>query len=88
MLIVQDGKWREHIPWACWTASLAVAALTWYAVEASQAGPWPGGSSLVGFVFGVCGGILIVIELLFGLRKRFRSVRIIGWKIPARSIWN
>jgi hypothetical protein len=80
MLIFRDGTWPEHCPWVWCTGGLTVAAVIWYVAEGFRAGQWPGGSSLPEFVFGVAGGLIVVFELLLGVRKNLRSVRIVPFR--------
>jgi hypothetical protein len=60
----------------------AAACAAWYAVEWTQSGRLPGGSSRPGFVFGIVGGLIIVFELLLWPRKRVRS-----WRLGSAQSW-
>jgi hypothetical protein len=68
--------------WLSFCMACTLAALVWYAVEASRGQRWPGGSSRPGLVFGIAAGGIIVFELMLWPRKRLRT-----WRVGRAQTW-
>lgn len=81
-MIIGGRTWRRDRPWVAGIVLATVACATWYAVEWTQSGRLPGGSSRPGLVFGIIGGLIIVFELLLWPRKRVRS-----WRLGSAQSW-
>lgn len=90
MLIGDAKNWREHKPWIIGCLAVALVLGLWFVGTAwLQDWTWPSGSSLVGFICGVLGGLLITFEFLLWPRKRlvvftwkarvFRLGRAVTW---------
>ena len=82
IVLIDRTSWPEHRPWALGFVAGTVASTVWYLWESHRAVVWPGGSSLVGFTFGVSGGLLIVFECLLWWRKKVRT-----WRIGRTAVW-
>ena len=79
MALFNRDTWPQHRPWA-WAALLGtLGAIVLYAWQVEASGPWPTGSTPVGFGLGVVAGGLMLFEWFFGIRKKwFRTWRIFG----------
>ena len=82
MLLFDRANWRLHRPWFWFTLLAALGATAWYVVSSRGAAAWPGGSSLVGFTFGILGGAICLFELLLWVRKHYRA-----WRIGRAQVW-
>lgn len=81
-MIVGGSTWHRDQRWIAVTSLATILAVAAYAVEWSQLGRLPGGSSRTGFVCGVSGGAIIVFELLLWVRRRVRA-----WRIGSAQAW-
>lgn len=81
-MLFDRESWPSHIPWAAAAGLLAVSASAWYVIEGLGRPTWPGGSSTVGFTFGLVGGIIILFEFLLWGRKKVRT-----WRIGRAQTW-
>ena len=79
MALFNRDTWPQHRPWA-WAAFVGtLASVVLYAWQVGATGPWPTGSTPVGFGLGVVAGALMLFEWFFGVRKKwFRTWRIFG----------
>lgn len=81
-MIVGGSTWHRDQRWIAVTSLATILAVAAYAVEWSQLGRLPGGSSRTGFVCGVLGGAIIIFELLLWVRRRVRA-----WRIGSAQAW-
>lgn len=69
-----------HLPWAASMLGLVLLLAAWYAIASHHAGEWLHGGSLPALVSGIAAGLIVLFELLLGLRNRLRAWRL----LPAR----
>jgi hypothetical protein len=81
-VIIGGRTWPRDRPWVVAIILATVGAAVWYAVDWTQTGRMPGGSSRPGLVFGIVGGLIIAFELLLWPRKRVRS-----WRLGSAQSW-
>lgn len=81
-MLLDRSNWPSHRPWAFAIAIIALVAGVWFLLAAQGKPDWPGGSSLVGFTFGVLGGLIILFEFALWLRKKVRV-----WPIGSAQAW-
>jgi len=81
-VIIGGTTWPKDRRWIVGITVVAATAAVAYAIEWRQLGRLPGGSSQVGLVCGVVGGLIIVFELLLWPRKRVRS-----WRLGSAQSW-
>lgn len=72
----------EQQVWALSSLTLFISLAAWYGLASRHAGEFLQGGSLPALVSGIVAGIIVLFELLLGMRKRFRARRL----MPAR-IW-
>jgi hypothetical protein len=81
-MLIDRENWRLHRRWAIATAIAAVAAIAWYATEATMARRLPDGASRPGLSLGVLGGFIILFEAFLWVRKKLRV-----WRIGRTQVW-
>ncbi len=81
-VIIGGKTWPRDRPWVILVLLATAAAVVWYAMDWTETGRIPGGSSRSGFVYGIIGGLIIVFELLLWPRKRVRS-----WRLGSAQTW-
>ena len=84
-MLIDRRRFSEHRIWILITLVATGLAAAWYVASARGEARWPGGSSPVGFAYGVIGGGIIAFEFLLWPRKKLRTVRI--GRRATRSIW-
>jgi hypothetical protein len=85
MLITGKENWRRHRVWAWFTLLTTLGLVVGYLLRSRGAETWPGGSSDIGLVYGVLGGLIILFELALWPR-RWPGVR--AWRILGRTqVW-
>lgn len=68
---------RKTIPWALLTVALASASVVAFVVGDHRAGPrGASGGSAIGLALGVAAFAMLLIALLLGARKRYRTLRV------------
>src|SRR5205823_1143779 len=70
-VLIGRNNWSRHRAWIIFALIALVGMSVVYAVAARGSLAWPGGSSLVGFSFGVLGGLIILFECLLWVRKNW-----------------
>jgi hypothetical protein len=81
-VLIDRDNWHLHSRWVVFAVAAALVASLWYLIEAVAAGHCPGGSSRVGFSFGILGGLIVLFEVLLWFRKRVRA-----WRIGRTQVW-
>jgi hypothetical protein len=82
-VLIDRESWPRHLPWVLFAVAATVGASVWYFVEHHlAAGAWPGGSSRPGLTFGILGGLIILFEAFFWVRKKLRA-----WRIGKTQVW-
>ncbi len=69
-----------HLGWAVGSSLIMLGLAAWYTVASYQAGVWLQGGSLPALACGITAGLVILFELLLGVRKGLRAWRL----LPAR----
>ncbi len=81
-MIIGGTTWPKDRRWVVGIAVAAAAAIVAYGLEWRHLGHLPGGSSRVGLVCGIVGGLIILFELLLWPRRRVRS-----WRLGSAQSW-
>lgn len=80
MLIHRD--FARHRKWIVFVALATLAAVGFYAREASETAELPGGGTKIGLLYGIVGAVIIVFEMLLWPRKQVRA-----WRIGSAQSW-
>jgi len=80
LLIHRD--FARHRNWIIFVALATLAAVGFYAREASDAVEMPGGGTPIGLIYGLIGAAIILFELLLWPRKKVRA-----WRIGSAQAW-
>jgi hypothetical protein len=68
---------RKTIPWALLTVALAAGSVVAFAVGDARAGPrGASGGSTIGLGLGIAAFAMLLVALLLGMRKRYRTLRV------------
>ncbi len=76
-------NWSHHQGWFVLTLCILAGMITFYVAEAVRVHELPGGASLVGFWFGVAGGLIILFECFLWVRKKYLR----AWRIGRTQRW-
>jgi hypothetical protein len=82
VLIGDRKNWSEHLTWIYPLVAVTIGLAIWWVAAWVLAGRAPAGSSLIGFVCGLAGGLIILFEFsLWPRKKYFRH-----WRL-GRAVW-
>ena len=70
-MLIDRKNLVRHRHWIVFSIVSLAGMTAWFLLAARAAGEWPSGSSLVGFTYGVLGGLIILFECALWFRKRY-----------------
>jgi hypothetical protein len=82
-VLIDRRNWSPHQLWFLLTLIALVGMIALYMAAALAAHELPGGASLVGFWFGVAGGLIILFECFLWVRKKYLR----AWRIGRTQRW-
>lgn len=81
-MLIDRRTLPSHVPWIVTCLVATAAASAWYFLASLTSSPWPGGSSVPGFTFGVLGSLIILFELLLWWRRKVPA-----WRVGRTQTW-
>src|SRR5689334_5062014 len=76
-------NWPVHKSWCLIALALFSGMSVLYLGLGLGSSEWPGGASLVGFCYGVAGGLIILFECFLYVRKKYLR----AWRIGRTQVW-